>query len=133
MDRCIPARGAGYQHIYGALFIRDVTAFILQYSGIPEGIAACAKEKGITFSTPTEIVTKLKSVSQLDVPYPMSWVDEERDTSCWLGNVMQREAFNKLYSVAERVHICDDRRIKQDWIICRRSNNFRFMTTRTVE
>ena len=26
----------------------------------------CAKEKGITFSTPTEIVTKLKSVSQLD-------------------------------------------------------------------
>ena len=75
----------------------------------------CAKEKGITFSTPTEIVTKLKSVSQLDVPYPMSWVDEERDTSCWLGNVMQREAFNKLYSVAERVHLCDDRRIKQDW------------------
>ena len=74
----------------------------------------CAKEKGITFSTPTEIVTKLKSVSQLDVPYPMSWVDEERDTSCWLGNVMQREAFNKLYSVAERVHLCDDRRIKQD-------------------
>ena len=90
----------------------------------------CAKEKGITFSTPTEIVTKLKSVSQLDVPYPMSWVDEERDTSCWLGNVMQREAFNKLYSVAERVHLCDDRRIKQDWDYLQASNNFRFMTTK---
>ncbi|WP_297643953.1 glycoside hydrolase family 57 protein, partial [uncultured Bacteroides sp.] len=90
----------------------------------------CAKEKGITFSTPTEIVTKLKSVSQLDVPYPMSWVDEERDTSCWLGNVMQREAFEKLYSIAERVHICDDRRIKQDWDYLQASNNFRFMTTK---
>ncbi|MDE5711557.1 MAG: alpha-amylase, partial [Bacteroides sp.] len=88
------------------------------------------KEKGITFSTPTEIVTKLKSVSQLDVPYPMSWVDEERDTSCWLGNVMQREAFEKLYSIAERVHICDDRRIKQDWDYLQASNNFRFMTTK---
>ena len=95
-----------------------------------KALPACAKEKGITFSTPTEVVTKLKSVSQLDVPDPMSWVDEERDTSCWLGNVMQREAFNKLYSVAERVHLCDDRRIKQDWDYLQASNNFRFMTTK---
>jgi alpha-amylase len=71
------------------------------------------------FSTPTEIVSKLKSVSQLDVPFPISWVDEERDISPWLGNVLQREAFNKLYSIAERVYLCNDRRIKQDWDICR--------------
>ena len=95
-----------------------------------KALPVCAKQRGITFSTPTEIVTKLKSVSQLDVAYPMSWVDEERDTSCWLGNVMQREAFNKLYSVAERVHLCDDRRIKQDWDYLQASNNFRFMTTK---
>ena len=43
-----------------------------------KALPACAKDKGITFSTPTEVITKLKSVSQLDVPYPMSWVDEER-------------------------------------------------------
>ena len=85
---------------------------ILQFM---KALPACAKEKGISFSTPSEIVTKFKSVDQVDVPYPMSWADEERDTSCWLGNVMQREAFNKLYSVAGRVHLCDDRRIKQDW------------------
>ena len=84
------------------------------------------------FSTPTEIVTKLKSVDQVDVPYPLSWVDEERDISCWLGNVMQREAFNKLYSVAERVHLCTDRRIKQDWDYMQASNNFRFMTTKNT-
>ena len=95
-----------------------------------KALPVCAKEKGITFSTPTELVTKLNSVSQLDVPYPLSWVDEERDTSCWLGNVMQREAFNKLYSIAERVHLCDDRRIKQDWDYLQASNNFRFMTTK---
>ena len=89
-----------------------------------------AKERGITFSTPTELCTKLHSVAPLDVAYPMSWVDEERDISCWLGNVMQREAFNKLYSVAERVHLCDDRRIKQDWDYLQASNNFRFMTTK---
>lgn len=95
-----------------------------------KALPACAKNKGITFSTPIEIITRLKSVSALDVAYPMSWTDEERDTSCWLGNVMQREAFNKLYSVAERVHLCDDRRIKQDWDYLQASNNFRFMTTK---
>ena len=60
----------------------------------------------------------------------MSWVDEERDISPWLGNVMQREAFNKLYSVAERVYLCQDKRIKQDWDYLQASDNFRFMTTK---
>ena len=68
----------------------------------------------------------------IDVPYPMSWVDEERDISPWLGNVMQREAFDKQYSVAERVHLCADRRIKQDWDYLQASNNFRFMTTKQM-
>jgi alpha-amylase len=95
-----------------------------------KALPACAKERGITFSTPSEVIAKLKSVDQVDVPYPMSWVDEERDISCWLGNVMQREAFDKLYSVAERVRICTDRRIKQDWSYMQASNNFRFMTTK---
>jgi len=95
-----------------------------------KALPACAKEKGITFSTPSEVIAKLKSVDQIDVPYPLSWVDEERDISCWLGNVMQREAFDKLYSVADRVRICTDRRIKQDWSYMQASNNFRFMTTK---
>lgn len=90
----------------------------------------CARERGITFSTPSELCSKGKSVGSLEVPYNISWVDEERDTSCWLGNAMQREAFDKLYSVADRVRICDDRRIKQDWDYLQASNNFRFMTTK---
>ena len=97
-----------------------------------KALPVCAKEKGITFSTPTEIITKLKSVDSVDVPYPMSWTDEERDISSFLGNTLQREAFNKLYSVAERVHLCQDRRIKQDWDYLQASNNFRFMTTKNT-
>ncbi len=93
-------------------------------------LPACAREKGITFSTPSEICAKVKSVSQLDVPDTLSWVDEERDVSCWLGNAMQREAFHKLYSVADRLLIADDPRINQDWDYLQASNNFRFMTTK---
>ena len=95
-----------------------------------KALPKCAKERGITFSTPSELCSKYDSVGPLDVPYNVSWVDEERDTSCWLGNVMQREAFDKLYSVADRIRICTDRRIKQDWDYLQASNNFRFMTTK---
>ncbi len=95
-----------------------------------KALPACAKEKGITFATPTEICLKTKSVDNLDVPDTLSWVDEERDVSCWLGNAMQREAFNKLYSVADRLLIANDPRINQDWDYLQASNNFRFMTTK---
>lgn len=89
-----------------------------------------ARKHGITFSTPSEICGKIKSSGDFSVPYPISWVDEERDISSWLGNVMQREAFNKLYSVAERVRICNNRQLKQDWDYLQATNNFRFMSTK---
>ncbi len=88
------------------------------------------KQRGIIFSTPSEICAKMKSAGPLDVTYPISWVDEERDISPWLGNDMQKEAFNKLYSVADRVRICNNRRIKQDWAYLQASNNLRFMSTK---
>ena len=89
------------------------------------------KQRGITFSTPSEICGRVKSAGELTVSYPTSWVDEERDMSPWLGNVMQREAFNKLYSIADRVRICRDRRLMQDFDYLQASNNLRFMSTKS--
>lgn len=96
-----------------------------------KALPACAKEKKITFSTPSEICANINTVDALDVPDTLSWYDEERDVSTWLGNPMQREAFNKLYSVADRVRIANDPRINQDWDYLQASNNFRFMTTKS--
>ena len=95
-----------------------------------KALPVCAKAKGITFSTPSEICASTASVGALNVPDTLSWVDEERDVSTWLGNPMQREAFNKLYSVADRIRISDDPHINQDWDYLQASNNFRFMTTK---
>ena len=89
-----------------------------------------AKKAGVGFQTPSEVIKTHKSVSEIEVPYPMSWNDEERDISCWLGNVMQREAFDKLYSIGERVILTNDKHIRQDWDYLQASNNFRFMTTK---
>jgi alpha-amylase len=94
-----------------------------------KAIPALAKERGIGFALPSELCEE-NSVGSIEVPYSISWVDEERDTSCWLGNAMQREAFNKLYSIADRVRVSGDRRIQMDWDSLQASNNFRFMTTK---
>ena len=96
-----------------------------------KAIPHCAQEKSIAFATPSELIKKAKDTVSLDVAYPMSWVDEERDTSAWLGNALQREAFGKLYALTERVQLSNDRRIKQDWDYLQASNNFRFMTTKS--
>lgn len=95
-----------------------------------KALPECAKQRGLTFSTPSEICETMPSVGALDVPDTLSWTDEEHDVSSWLGNPMQREAFNKLYSVADRVRIADDPRINQDWDYLQASNNFRQMTTK---
>lgn len=92
-----------------------------------------AAERGIEFWTPSEVVSKLKSVGSLSVPYPMSWADEARDTSAWLGNTLQKEAVKKLYSISERVRLCDDKRIKQDWYYLQASDHFFYMSTKHSE
>ena len=102
-------------------------------SGILEFLRAlpeCARKRGITFSTPTEVCMKLKSMGEANVPVALSWMDEERDVSTWLGNPMQQEAVNKLYSVAERVRIIDDPALNLDWMYLQASNNFRMMSTK---
>lgn len=89
-----------------------------------------AAENGIEFWTPGEAVSKLKPVDTISVTHPISGADEARDTSAWLGNKLQNEAFNKLYSVSERVHLCSDRRLHQDWDYLQSSDHFFYMSTK---
>lgn len=89
-----------------------------------------AAEKGIGFSTPSEVFQLLKPIGSISVAYPMSWVDEEKDCSSWLGNVLQQEAFRKINEISERVRIIDDRRINQDWNYLQSSDHFYYMNTK---
>lgn len=91
-----------------------------------------AKERGIAFMTPAEAVSKLKPVDAISVPYPISWADEARDVSAWKGNRLQNEALSKLYALAERVNLCTDRRLKQDWQYLQSSDHFYYMSTKNM-
>jgi alpha-amylase len=89
-----------------------------------------AEQHSISFSLPSELFAGKKAVDSIIVPYPMSWVDEEKDCSSWLGNVLQQEAFRKINVISERVRLCSDRRILQDWLYLQSSDHFYYMNTK---
>ena len=83
-----------------------------------------------TFNTPAEVARSLQPVSAIHVPYPISWADEERDLTAWLGNDLQDEAFDSLYSISDKVKLCDDWQIQRDWKYLQTSDHFYYMCTK---
>lgn len=82
------------------------------------------------FHTPSEVVAKYNPVGILNVPYPISWADEERDLTAWLGNELQNEAFENLYKLFERVKELDDPELWRDWLYLQTSDHFYYMCTK---
>lgn len=89
-----------------------------------------AEQLGIDFETPSQIFER-KPVDQVSVPYPMSWADEEKDLSAWLGNDLQHSAFDKLYSIGERVRLSYNKSLLQDWYYLQSSDHLYFMSTKS--
>ncbi|MDD4847853.1 MAG: FliG C-terminal domain-containing protein [Bacteroidales bacterium] len=118
------------------LFFRYETfgSHIKQNTGIFEFLRALPehilKETDYKFMTPCEISEKYKPVSRVYVPYPISWADEERDISSWMGNEMQAEALQKLYEVSDLMINCKDEKIRQDWERLQTTEHAFFMCTK---
>ena len=89
-----------------------------------------AKDKDMEFVTPSRAAAKHKAVGELSVPQPISWADEERDTSAWLGNELQQDAFNKLYGLEEKLSILDDPALWGDYGHLQESDHLYYMCTK---
>ena len=89
-----------------------------------------AKDKDLEFVTPSRAAAKHKAVGELSVPQPISWADEERDTSAWLGNELQQDAFNKLYGLEEKLCILDDPALWGDYGRLQESDHLYYMCTK---
>ncbi len=88
------------------------------------------KYKSLQFATPSQVVSQLHVVAPVNVPNPISWADEERDLTAWLGNEMQQEAFDKLYSLLPKMNSCNDSRLFKDWNYLQCSDHFYYMCTK---
>ena len=82
------------------------------------------------FVTPTQAAKKHRPVGDLDVMDPISWADEERDVTAWLGNELQNDAFNKLNDQAEKLALLNDEALWSDFGHLQESDHFYYMCTK---
>lgn len=82
------------------------------------------------FLTPSEVAANFQPISPMHVRYPISWADEERDLTAWLGNDLQDEAFERLYEMAEKMKKVTDPKLLHDWNLLQTSDHFYYQCTK---
>lgn len=82
------------------------------------------------FVTPSEAVTRYKSVSELDIPQFISWADVERDLSAWLSNSMQHDAINRIYGLEKEIRKTKNLSMLETWRRLQTSDHFYYMCTK---
>lgn len=101
------------------------------YTGIFDFLKALpyhALEHQMSFVLPSEVVKNNDSQGSLSVPYPISWVGNDKDLTPWTGNDLQNEALTKLYAVSERVKLCNVKSLQHDWLMLQSTDHFRYMS-----
>lgn len=102
-------------------------------SGIFEfvkALPAAIFARGMEFDTISSSADKNQPIGVLSCPYPISWTDEERDTTAWLGNELQTEAFNKLYALKAKVAKVNNPDFNYVWSFMQQSGNFYNMASK---
>ncbi len=82
------------------------------------------------FVTPSQAAKKHRPVGELDVPDPISWADEERDVTAWLGNELQNDAFGKINGQVEKLALLNDEALWSDFGHLQESDHFYYMCTK---
>ncbi|MBQ8334939.1 MAG: glycoside hydrolase family 57 protein [Tidjanibacter sp.] len=103
-------------------------------SGIFDFMAALPKAMLATgqleFKTVTESAAAHQPTGVLYCMHAMSWADEERDVTAWLGNELQNEAFKKLYGLEEKVNALNSPDFNYVWNFMKASDHFYYMATK---
>ena len=90
------------------------------------------KERRYEMKTPSDIF-RSETGSQLHVPEFISWADEEKDLSAWLGNDMQRDAFESLKKLEKKIHKIENPDLLHSWRQLQTSDHFYYMCTKRGE
>lgn len=88
------------------------------------------KTNGNTFMTASQAVNTFEPADSIDTPQTITWADNERDLSAWLGNSMQTTAIQALYNLEQDIKSTDDLQLIEDWRRMQTSDHFYYMCTK---
>jgi alpha-amylase len=93
-------------------------------------LSGLAENKKIRMVTPSNALDLMESSGPVHVPLPRSWADGERDLSPWLGNEMQRDAFDNLRHLEKKVMASGNPVTLDNWRNLQTSDHFYYMSTK---
>lgn len=83
-----------------------------------------------TFMTVSEAADSYETADAIDCPQTITWADNERDLSAWLGNAMQQGAIKSLYGLHEQIMASNNLALIEDWRKLQTSDHFYYMCTK---
>jgi alpha-amylase len=89
-----------------------------------------AKSPAHQMFTAEEAVRNIQPHSALSVPEHVSWADQERDLSAWLGNEIQKDAFNSIVKLDKNVKALSSPEMLKYWRQLQTSDHFYYMSTK---
>ena len=106
----------------------DASTGILEFMKyLPEKIFA---NTDFEYAKPIEMIDKLQTMGMFDAPIPLSCMEEERDLSAWMGNDLQDDALQTLYSCASKVKRSKDEDLIRDWNALQDAHHFYSLCTK---
>jgi alpha-amylase len=94
---------------------------------LPERIL---QHPSFSFNTPSEVIQKYEAKDFIASPNLISWADTERDLSAWMGNHIQDDSLEKIYSLEKRVYNTQNNNIIETWESLLTSDHFYYMCTK---
>ena len=91
------------------------------------------KYQHLDFVTVSEAIERYEPVGDIDVPWAISWADEDRDVSTWLGNDMQIACFNELRDIGRKLIQRDDKELLHTWRLLQTSDHLYYVSTKGFE
>ncbi len=84
------------------------------------------KRKDLEFALPSEVIKKYPARGIFSSKNPVTWADTERDLTAWLGNEMQQECAEILYSLEKEIPFY----LKDVWRKLQTADHFYYMCTK---
>lgn len=88
------------------------------------------KNENNGFMTVSEAIEAYEPKDYIDVPYTTTWADRERDLSAWLGNNMQQQSIQAIYSLQGPILAANDQELISDWRKLQSSDHYYYMSTK---
>ena len=87
-------------------------------------------DEGNRFATFSQALNSHRVHDAVDMPNTVTWADNERDLTAWLGNALQQEAVAALYKLEDSVLHSDDDDLVRDWRLLQASDHLYYLSTK---